>query len=72
MIDYQFRINPISTHILTKRMTVEDLRNELVKSISTHILTKKMTLSVYADTHNINISTHILTKRMTSICSRPL
>ena len=55
----------ISTHILTKRMTIFSTYNVLCTSISTHILTKRMTLFVIIIPRKICISTHILTKRMT-------
>ena len=56
----------ISTHILTKRMTVERKSNyDRADSISTHILTKRMTAHASEFPLYQNISTHILTKRMT-------
>ena len=56
----------ISTHILTKRMTIIQDFPAPSGNISTHILTKRMTFSTLS-LCNIcsNISTHILTKRMT-------
>ena len=57
----------ISTHILTKRMTIIQDFPAPSGNISTHILTKRMTFSTLS-LCNIcsNISTHILTKRMTN------
>ena len=55
----------ISTHILTKRMTVVMLPHVNYSAISTHILTKRMTLEQRFIWKNLCISTHILTKRMT-------
>ena len=55
----------ISTHILTKRMTMFWLNSMDVEFISTHILTKRMTNVVKDIVLKSNISTHILTKRMT-------
>ena len=40
--------NSISTHILTKRMTISILLYGLSVRISTHILTKRMTLLTYS------------------------
>ena len=55
----------ISTHILTKRMTMLTREVAVAGDISTHILTKRMTaISTIVDDIR-NISTHILTKRMT-------
>ena len=67
MIDYQFRINPISTHILTKRMTDPAGGSITLYCISTHILTKRMTYTDINCRDLLCISTHILTKRMTNI-----
>ena len=59
-------MNYISTHILTKRMTVLlAMIYALQKLISTHILTKRMTYRTGSLGHYSVISTHILTKRMT-------
>ena len=55
----------ISTHILTKRMTMFWLNSMDVEFISTHILTKRMTILLVVQIIAITISTHILTKRMT-------
>ena len=60
--------NDISTHILTKRMTIIVTSMKYYLYISTHILTKRMTYITLLMFWNINISTHILTKRMTCIC----
>ena len=57
----------ISTHILTKRMTMFWLNSMDVEFISTHILTKRMTNVVKDIVLKSNISTHILTKRMTDM-----
>ena len=56
----------ISTHILTKRMTVRGIINAKRPNISTHILTKRMTHNENLFAIVSSISTHILTKRMTS------
>ena len=55
----------ISTHILTKRMTITERSTELRPGISTHILTKRMTGQRELSEADGLISTHILTKRMT-------
>ena len=55
----------ISTHILTKRMTLPHETFRQRKSISTHILTKRMTRLICCFLLYFSISTHILTKRMT-------
>ena len=55
----------ISTHILTKRMTIIHSFAALAIYISTHILTKRMTIIHSFAAPAIYISTHILTKRMT-------
>ena len=57
----------ISTHILTKRMTIKTVKIAKSRDISTHILTKRMTSG--REDNNLGrkcISTHILTKRMTA------
>ena len=58
-------IKVISTHILTKRMTMERMNISFVSLISTHILTKRMTDGTEVYYPSQHISTHILTKRMT-------
>ena len=55
----------ISTHILTKRMTITAVFFQKTTDISTHILTKRMTVFLIGRHTNEGISTHILTKRMT-------
>ena len=55
----------ISTHILTRRMTVRERTVYRPGSISTHILTRRMTSHGNSRTHERAISTHILTRRMT-------
>ena len=60
------RIQHISTHILTKRMTNSKKEVQSVVHISTHILTKRMTMTGKSRHKERNISTHILTKRMTT------
>ena len=57
--------NGISTHILTKRMTVLFPYWVCCHNISTHILTKRMTPKCVSLSIPLCISTHILTKRMT-------
>ena len=65
----------ISTHILTKRMTILRLSDLQMVCISTHILTKRMTCKrSEANFRKQSISTHILTKRMTvssRLCAFP-
>ena len=56
----------ISTHILTKRMTITLGPNCAGNGISTHILTKRMTTETEQEAQSRMISTHILTKRMTA------
>ena len=56
----------ISTHILTKRMTIIHSFAAPAIYISTHILTKRMTDGFPTFCILCVISTHILTKRMTS------
>ena len=63
-----FQINAmldISTHILTKRMTLLLPQQLRAMDISTHILTKRMTVNEGVSSLKNEISTHILTKRMT-------
>ena len=55
----------ISTHILTKRMTITAVFFQKTTDISTHILTKRMTKGITVGSTVTIISTHILTKRMT-------
>ena len=55
----------ISTHILTRRMTLFGSETDSLKAISTHILTRRMTEDVEYAPYSRNISTHILTRRMT-------
>ena len=57
----------ISTHILTKRMTIIHSFAAPAIYISTHILTKRMTKKKLARWPKEIISTHILTKRMTQV-----
>ena len=57
----------ISTHILTRRMTVVHCRHCNDWSISTHILTRRMTRCYLKLSNGYIISTHILTRRMTKI-----
>ena len=63
----RFYIMNFSTHILTRRMTLQTLLLLCIYYFSTHILTRRMTLSRW----NVNgwktFSTHILTRRMTNI-----
>ena len=59
----------ISTHILTKRMTICDNDSDFGSDISTHILTKRMTNVDNEEGNEEDISTHILTKRMTNVPS---
>ena len=60
----------ISTHILTRRMTVNFPLSSSSNIISTHILTRRMTFKLLF-VHDLPpiISTHILTRRMTSFNS---
>ena len=58
----------ISTHILTKRMTIIHSFAAPAIYISTHILTKRMTDGFPTFCILCVISTHILTKRMTWKC----
>ena len=52
-------LEQISTHILTKRMTVRVVISLFVFHISTHILTKRMTLSLYKTLDwNIHFNSH--------------
>ena len=57
----------ISTHILTKRMTIIHSFAAPAIYISTHILTKRMTDGFPTFCILCVISTHILTKRMTTL-----
>ena len=60
----------ISTHILTRRMTVGKAGRSYGQGISTHILTRRMTRP-RTHTHSLyRISTHILTRRMTAILNK--
>ena len=56
---------PISTHILTRRMTQPLFCSCAALRISTHILTRRMTHGDRWKTGTAKISTHILTRRMT-------
>ena len=60
----EFRIS-ISTHILTRRMTVSYMHTGVIIYISTHILTRRMTSRTVIHDSSGAISTHILTRRMT-------
>ena len=64
---FDLAITCISTHILTKRMTVPPFFYPEIFQISTHILTKRMTAIVIPFMRGEDISTHILTKRMTGL-----
>ena len=57
----------ISTHILTRRMTMDKFMRLARSSISTHILTRRMTVSFSNFATSSYISTHILTRRMTMV-----
>ena len=61
----------ISTHILTKRMTIIHSFAAPAIYISTHILTKRMTDGFPTFCILCVISTHILTKRMTVSVQTP-
>ena len=60
----QSKIN-ISTHSLTKRLTVFWMKISLKRIISTHSLTKRLTRGRSMSCKNVCISTHSLTKRLT-------
>ena len=65
-IYYEDVVSGISTHILTRRMTLYVKQSLEDEYISTHILTRRMT-DLYPYTwRNKVISTHILTRRMTA------
>ena len=56
----------ISTHSLTKRLTIIVHDHHICRSISTHSLTKRLTsVNPQNDSPNEHISTHSLTKRLT-------
>ena len=59
------RLLSISTHSLTKRLTISASNNCGYKSISTHSLTKRLTDNSLEMIKSLNISTHSLTKRLT-------
>ena len=60
----------ISTHSLTKRLTVESPEKIKVTYISTHSLTKRLTpCAPPGAAAAIHISTHSLTKRLTGVAS---
>ena len=63
---FLFNCVNISTHILTKRMTIVGSIKKDSELISTHILTKRMTMDKLDMFKQTGISTHILTKRMTN------
>ena len=56
----------ISTHSLTKRLTVLAPMCALTRIISTHSLTKRLTCIEKTRDSKRNISTHSLTKRLTA------
>ena len=56
----------ISTHSLTKRLTANRAKEQLLWLISTHSLTKRLTMQTQMDDLGFTISTHSLTKRLTS------
>ena len=58
-------ISPISTHSLTKRLTLNILFPFCFYAISTHSLTKRLTCSGVNCIYFSSISTHSLTKRLT-------
>ena len=60
----------ISTHILTRRMTVYSKSQGICIGISTHILTRRMTDLNDKGAGLWDISTHILTRRMTTFDSK--
>ena len=55
----------ISTHSLTKRLTVRELTLDNTLTISTHSLTKRLTVRELTLDNTLTISTHSLTKRLT-------
>ena len=59
------RQNDLSTHILTRRMTLRVWVFKIHLSLSTHILTRRMTYLALRIAAAIFLSTHILTRRMT-------
>ena len=56
----------ISTHSLTKRLTVLCCSIRIIVKISTHSLTKRLTSNHFKYNHFFLISTHSLTKRLTA------
>ena len=55
----------ISTHSLTKRLTLKDWKVKWKAAISTHSLTKRLTQFDTEPRMSMSISTHSLTKRLT-------
>ena len=60
----------ISTHSLTKRLTLRELQDRLMIAISTHSLTKRLTQKHLPCRLMVEISTHSLTKRLTAILDK--
>ena len=56
----------ISTHSLTRRLTVKNYSWTDAKIISTHSLTRRLTLRRYKQIVRQDISTHSLTRRLTT------
>ena len=61
------RARRISTHSLTKRLTIIKLHNVAAECISTHSLTKRLTVISLPLLYRSSISTHSLTKRLTIV-----
>ena len=62
---YLFAVSCISTHSLTKRLTISNALKLIEEGISTHSLTKRLTKGDWSGVHIRFISTHSLTKRLT-------
>ena len=62
----------ISTHSLTRRLTLDRKTQDDRKSISTHSLTRRLTLHISGKDESENISTHSLTRRLTVHISKLL
>ena len=60
------QLTSLSTHILTRRMTVNENRSAFKLALSTHILTRRMTAIDSPGSSTPVLSTHILTRRMTN------
>ena len=60
------RIEGISTHSLTRRLTNTTYTSQIYMTISTHSLTRRLTGNQAEFDRRVQISTHSLTRRLTN------